>query len=74
MSPRMADNGQSQLEKAGRFVALGTEFGVTVVAGVVLGYYLDEWLGTSPLFLLVVSLAAFGASVYRMVAMLKKMQ
>ena len=70
----MADPGDSQLMKAGRFAALGTEFGVTIVAGVVVGYYLDEWLGTAPLFLLVVSLAAFGGSIYRMVAMLKRYQ
>jgi F0F1-type ATP synthase assembly protein I len=68
----MADDNDSQLVKAGRFAALGTEFGVTIVAGVVLGYYLDEWLGTSPLLMLVVSMAAFGGSIYRMVAMLKR--
>ena len=68
----MADDRDSQLVKAGRFAALGTEFGVTIVAGVVIGYYLDEWLGTSPLLMLVISMAAFGGSIYRMIAMLKR--
>ena len=68
----MADPEDSQLMNAGRFVALGTEFGVTIVAGVVVGYYLDNWLGTAPLFLLLVSIAAFGGSIYRMIAMLRR--
>jgi F0F1-type ATP synthase assembly protein I len=68
----MPDQDDSQLIKAGRFAALGTEFGVTIVAGVVAGYYLDLWLGTGPLFILVVSMAAFAGSIYRMVAMLKR--
>lgn len=66
--------GDSQLAKAGKFAALGTEFGVTVVAGVFVGYYLDDWLGTSPLLMLVISLGAFAGSIYRMVASLKRIQ
>ena len=33
---------------AARFIAVGMEFGGTVVAGVLAGYYLDMWLGTAP--------------------------
>lgn len=58
--------------KAGRFAALGTEFGVTIVAGVVAGYYLDEWLGTSPLMILLFTIGAFSGAIYRMIAMLKR--
>ena len=70
----MAEPEDSALMKAGRFAALGTEFGVTIVAGVVLGYYLDGWLGTGPLFTLLGSVAAFAGSVYRMIAMLKRIK
>ena len=70
----MPEPDESQQMKGARFAALGTEFGVTIVAGVVAGYYLDDWLGTGPLFLLLVSLGAFGGAIYRMVAMLKRYQ
>jgi len=69
----MPEPDESQL-KAWRLAAMGTEFGATIVAGVVLGYYLDGWLGTAPLFLLVVSMAAFAGSLYRMVATLRRYQ
>ena len=65
---------ESQAAKAGRFAALGTEFGVTIVAGVVAGYYLDEWLGTSPLMILLFTIGAFAGAIVRMVAMLKRLQ
>lgn len=68
----MADPGDEQWLKAGRFAALGTEFGVTIVAGVVAGYYLDEWLGSGPLFLLLLSLGGFAGAIYRMVATLRR--
>ena len=68
----MAQPGESPEMKGARFVALGTEFGFTVVAGVILGYYLDDWLGTGPLFLLVGTIGSFFGAVYRMLQMLKR--
>jgi F0F1-type ATP synthase assembly protein I len=70
----MLDPKDPQLARSARYIALGAEFGVSVVAGVVLGYYLDEWLGTAPLFLLLLSLGAFAASVYRMVKTLQSLK
>lgn len=70
----MDDERESQAMKAGRLAAMGTEFGVSVVVGVVAGYYIDAWLGTSPLFLLVLSAAAFGGALYRMVTVLRRLQ
>ncbi len=37
---------------------VGLEFGASIIGGLALGYYLDEWLGTEPLF---VMLCVFGA-------------
>ena len=53
-------------------MAFGFEFAGTVVAGVIGGYYLDEYLGTSPLFILVVTLAGMGGALYRLIWSLKK--
>lgn len=49
--------------------ALGLELAGSVLGGVALGYYLDEWLGTSPWFVLVGSLGGMIAAVSRMVVL-----
>jgi len=46
-----------------RALALAWGFGWRVGAGLLLGYYLDLWMGTSPLWLLIVTLGSFVASV-----------
>ena len=66
------DDRRSSLEKAGRFTAVGMEFGVTIVAGVLLGYYLDQWAGTPPLFTLLLTLGALAGALYRLVWMLNR--
>ena len=38
-----------------RALDLGMQFTFAVVIGVVLGYYLDRWLGTEPVFLLILT-------------------
>ena len=58
--------------KAGRFAALGFEFAGTVVAGVLLGYYIDERLGTAPLFTLLLTLSGMGGALYRLLWNLKR--
>ena len=32
----------------GKYSALGLEMAISVVIGLAIGYYLDQWLGTSP--------------------------
>lgn len=46
-----------------RALALAWGFGWRIGAGLVLGYYLDLWMGTSPLWLFVVTLGSFVASI-----------
>ncbi len=57
---------------AARFMALGMEFAVIVVAGVLAGYYLDMWLGTPPLFTLLLTLGGMGGALYRLIWGLKQ--
>jgi F0F1-type ATP synthase assembly protein I len=52
-------------------MALGMEFAITVVAGVIAGYYLDMWLGTAPLVTLLLTLGGMGGALYRLIWNLK---
>lgn len=60
--------------RAGRFMAFGMEFGITVVAGVLAGYYLDQWAKTAPWLTLLFTLGALFGALYRLMAMLKRYQ
>ena len=64
----------SGLGKAGRFVALGFQFSGSVLGGLVVGYYADVALGTSPLMLTVVTVLAFAGAVYRLLLVLRRTQ
>ena len=57
---------------AARYAAFGFEFAGSVVAGVVAGYYLDRYTGTSPLFLLLLTLGGMGGALYRLLWNLKR--
>ena len=46
-----------------RALALAWGFGWRIGAGLLLGYYLDLWMGTSPLWIFVVTLGSFVASI-----------
>ena len=48
-------------------LAIAWSLGWRVAAGILVGYYLDGWLGTSPWLTLVFSLAAFASSVRAMI-------
>ena len=60
-------NDPEGLAGAARYVAVGTEFAVSVVAGVIAGYYLDGYLGTAPGFTLLFTLAGMGGGLYRLI-------
>ncbi len=48
-----------------RASAMVLEMGILVVAGAAAGHWLDERLGTSPLFFLCLSMAMLPAGIYR---------
>ncbi|HVM95496.1 MAG TPA: AtpZ/AtpI family protein [Candidatus Acidoferrales bacterium] len=62
----------NSLVAAARYAAFGFEFAGSVVAGVVAGYYLDRYTGTSPLFLLIFTLGGMGGALYRLLWNLKQ--
>jgi F0F1-type ATP synthase assembly protein I len=55
-----------------RYAAIGIEFGTIVVAGVIAGYYLDQYLGTAPLFSLLLTIGGMIGAVQRLLWTLKK--
>jgi len=59
--------------RAAQFAALGIEFASIVVAGVIAGYYLDDYLHTAPLFTLLLTMGGMGGALYRLLWMLKRL-
>lgn len=53
-----------------RLVGFGWYFGACVIVGVVGGYFLDKWLGTKPIFILIGMILGVVAGFYGMFKML----
>ena len=72
------DDGKKAAEErrqlTSQMAALGLEFSSAVIGGLILGYYLDEWLGTKPWMVLVGTFAGLGTAVIRMIALTKRFQ
>lgn len=60
------------LVSAGRYMAFGVEFASVIVAAVLVGYYSDTYLGTSPLFTLVLTIGGMIGAVRRLLSSLRK--
>lgn len=56
----------------GRYGALALGIGWSVAAGAVIGYYLDGYLGTSPLFTLLLTVGAMSGVIYTLVVTLQR--
>lgn len=52
--------------------AVGFEFAGIVVVSILLGYQVDQYLGTEPLFLLLLTVGGFVAAVKRLLWSLKR--
>ena len=63
---------RARRQLAVQMTALGLEFSGSVIGGLILGYYLDKWLGTEPWLLLVGTFGGLGAAVIRLVALTKR--
>jgi len=57
-----------------QMTALGLEFSSAVIGGLVLGYYLDEWLGTEPWLMLLGTFGGLGTAVARMIALTRRFE
>ncbi len=59
--------------KFSKYAAVGLEFPSTVLGGLILGYFLDRYLGTSPWFTVALTLLALVGSFVRLVQMLRRL-
>ena len=60
------------LAKGGRFLALGMQLAGSIVGGLVLGWWVDGYFGTEPLFTTVFTLGGFYGSIRLLLWSLKK--
>ena len=64
----------SRRRAAVQLTGVGLEFSGSVLGGLALGYYLDEWLKTEPWLFLVGTFAGLGAALLRMMQLLKRFE
>ncbi len=55
-----------------RFGAVGFEFAGTIVSCLLAGYYADAYIGTAPLFTLLLTVGGMAGALYRLLWMLKR--
>jgi len=55
-----------------RLIAVGTEFAITIVAGVAIGYKVDQYCGSEPWLMLLFTLAAFYGAMRRLLWAIKR--
>jgi ATP synthase protein I len=59
------------LSKAGLYLGVAFELPGTILGGIVIGYFLDRYLGTSPWLLIALTALAFAAAFVRLVRWVK---
>lgn len=55
------------LRRAGLYLGIAFELPGTILGGLIVGYFLDSYLGTSPWFLIAVTAIAFAGAFVRLV-------
>jgi ATP synthase protein I len=71
---RNKDEPSDQLKKVGWATALGVVFLSNVAAGLIIGHYLDRWLGTSPWLFLLFLFIGMGAAIYNVLRMARRFE
>jgi F0F1-type ATP synthase assembly protein I len=70
--PNGRENHQNHLlRRAGLYLGIAFELPGTILGGLVIGYFLDSYLGTSPWFLIAVTAIAFAGAFVRLVQWVK---
>ena len=59
------------LRRAGLYLGIAFELPGTILGGLLVGYFLDSYLGTSPWFLIAVTAIAFAGAFVRLVKWVK---
>ena|SRR2546425_12729465 len=61
-----------RLVKIAKYAAIGLQFPSTIIGGFVLGYLVDNFLGTSPWFLIVFTFLAFIGAVVQLIQLARR--
>jgi len=56
-----------------QMAGVGLEFAASVLGGLALGYFLDDWLGTAPLFLMLGVFGGLATSVIRLLRLSRRL-
>ena len=64
---RQSDNQTPIFSRAGFYLGVAFELPGTIIAGLVLGYFLDEYFRTSPWLLIILTVLAFVGAFVRLV-------
>lgn len=65
--PNDKPSGPTTMGSLGALSAVGIAFVLAVVFGFVIGYFLDKWLGTSPLFIIVFFFVGVAAGIVNVI-------
>ena len=57
--------------KYAKYLAVGLEIPSTIVGSIIVGYFIDQWLGTKPWIAIVATVAGFIGAVIRLTQYLK---
>ena len=60
------------LLNSGRYLALGLQIAASIVGGLLVGYYVDDYLGTAPLFTLLLTIGGLVGALRLLLWSLKK--
>jgi ATP synthase protein I len=67
-----AEDQRRRRENAIQLTALGLEFSGSVLGGLALGYYLDQWLGTEPWLLVALTFGGMATAFLRIIALTRR--
>jgi F0F1-type ATP synthase assembly protein I len=65
------DSKNPLLRKAGLYLGIALELPGTVLAGLLVGYFLDDYFGTSPWLLMALAVIAFVGAIVRLIHWVK---
>ena len=69
----MSTKEKSLLRQLAEWSAVGLELGISVVAGLILGDFIDRYFKTTPVFTLIFLALGFGGGVLNIFRLMKKM-
>ncbi|MEW6269081.1 MAG: AtpZ/AtpI family protein [Thermodesulfobacteriota bacterium] len=72
--PEPSENDKRRRHLAVQMTALGLEFSGAVIGGLIVGHYLDQWLGTEPWLMLIGTFGGLATAVVRLVTLTKRFQ